>query len=191
MQTQAGSVTDGMSAFGTELARLMQARGLGVRELARQVPCNPGHISNLRSGKAQPSAGLAADLDKALGASGTLAALAPAPGRPRVASPDLLAADDEIAALELARRAGASDVGNSVIEQLELAVDDLTIAYPGAPPGELLGRVRAHLRYVGGLLDARAPSRSPGRCSPGWIRPPTGRPGRAAPPQPGWTCRWR
>ena len=30
-----------MSDFGTELARLMAARGLGVRELARMVPCNP------------------------------------------------------------------------------------------------------------------------------------------------------
>ena len=38
-----------MSDFGTELARLMTARGVGVRELARMVPCNPGHISNLRS----------------------------------------------------------------------------------------------------------------------------------------------
>ena len=44
-----------MSGFGTELARLMAARGLGVRELARMAPCNPGHISNLRSGKARPS----------------------------------------------------------------------------------------------------------------------------------------
>ena len=139
-----------------ELARLMQARGVGVRELARQVPCNPGHISNLRSGKARPSAGLAADLDRALGAGGALAGLAPAPGRPRGAGPGLSAADDEIAALELARRAGASDVGNGVVDRLELAVDDLAIAYPGTPPGELLGRVRAHLGYVGGLLDARA-----------------------------------
>ena len=48
-----------MSDFGTELARLMAARGLGVRELARMVPCNPGHISNLRSGKARPSPELA------------------------------------------------------------------------------------------------------------------------------------
>ena len=48
-----------MSDFGTELARLMTARGLGVRELARMVPCNPGHISNLRSGKARPSPELA------------------------------------------------------------------------------------------------------------------------------------
>lgn len=156
MNAQAGSVTRGMSAFGTELARLMEARGLGVRELARQVPCNPGHISNLRSGRAQPSAGLAADLDKALGAGGTLAALAPVPGRGRPAGPDFLADGDEIAALELARRAGASDVGNSVIERLELAVDELAVAYPGTAPDELLGRVRAHLGYVGGLLDARA-----------------------------------
>src|ERR1039458_6060424 len=71
-------VTRYMSAFSTELARLMEARGLGVREVARRVPCNPGHISNLRSGKAQPSPELAADLDKVLGADGTLTALAPA-----------------------------------------------------------------------------------------------------------------
>jgi hypothetical protein len=33
------------------------------RELARMVPCNPGHISNLRSGKARPSPELAETLD--------------------------------------------------------------------------------------------------------------------------------
>ena len=66
-----------MNDFGKELARLMQARGLGVRELARMVPCNPGHISNLRSGKAQPSPELAESLDERLGADGTLRALAP------------------------------------------------------------------------------------------------------------------
>ena len=144
-----------MSAFGNELARLMEMRALGVRELARRVPCNPGHISNLRSGKAQPSPELAADLDKVLGAHGTLAALAPGQRRHRVHMPDL-AADDEIAALEFARRAEASDVGNSVLERLELTVDDLATAYPGTPPADLLVRVRTHLGYVGHLLDARA-----------------------------------
>jgi transcriptional regulator with XRE-family HTH domain len=145
-----------MSAFGRELARLMEARGLGVREVARRVPCNPGHISNLRSGKARPSPELAADLDKVLGADGTLAALAPAQRRHRVTVPDLAAADDEIAALEFARRAEASDVGNSVLEHLELTVDDLATAYPGTPPADLLVRVRTHLGYAGHLLDARA-----------------------------------
>src|SRR5487761_1573285 len=144
-----------MSAFGTELARLMDTRGLGVRELARRVPCNPGHISNLRTGKARPSPELAADLDLALGADGTLTALAPTPRRRRVRT-ELSSADDEIAALELARRAEASDVGNNVLDQLEVTVDDLAIAYPGTPPAHLLSRIRIHLGYVSNLLDARA-----------------------------------
>ena len=145
-----------MSAFGRELARLMEARGLGVREVARRVPCNPGHVSNLRSGKARPSPELAADLDTVLDADGTLAALAPAQRRHRAPVLDLAGADDEIAALEFARRAEASDVENSVVEQLELTVDDLATAYPRTPPAYLLGRVRIHLGYVGHLLDARA-----------------------------------
>jgi transcriptional regulator with XRE-family HTH domain len=145
-----------VSAFGREMARLMEARGLGVREVARRVPCNPGHISNLRSGKARPSPELAADLDTVLGADGTLAALAPAQRSHRVPVPDLAGADDEIAALEFARRAEASDVGNSVVEQLELTVDDLATAYPRTPPADLLGPVRTHLGYAGHLLNDRA-----------------------------------
>jgi hypothetical protein len=65
-----------MSDFGRELARLMQARGVGVRELARAAYCNPGHISNLRSGKARPSPQLADTLDRHLAAGGSLAAIA-------------------------------------------------------------------------------------------------------------------
>jgi transcriptional regulator with XRE-family HTH domain len=77
----------GMSDFGRELARLMQVRGVGVRELARAAYCNPGHVSNLRSGTARPSPQLAETLDRYLGAGGTLAAIAarsaPARGRGR------------------------------------------------------------------------------------------------------------
>src|SRR5580658_504846 len=145
-----------MSYFGTELARLMAARGLGVRELARTVPCNPGHISNLRSGKARPSPELAEVLDERLAANGTLRALAaqPAPRRHQpAAAPD--SATDEIAALDLIRLAGASDAGTGTVERLELAVDELATAYPGTPPAELLDRVRGYLGFVGRLLDAR------------------------------------
>lgn len=63
--------------------------------------------------------------------------------------------DDELDALELARRAAASDIGSATLEQLELAVDDLAMAYPGTPPHELLVRVRRHLAYVGQLMDAK------------------------------------
>jgi tetratricopeptide (TPR) repeat protein len=131
----------------------MAARSLGVRAVARLVPCNPGHISNLRSGKASASSELAQCLDKLLGADGTLIALA-APGSRRLAARDRNP-DDEIAALELGRRAEASDVGDATVERLTLAVDELATAYPGTPPAELLVRVRAHLGYVGQLLDAR------------------------------------
>ena len=63
--------------------------------------------------------------------------------------------DDEIEALELARRVTASDVGVETLRRLEMAVDDLAAAYPRTPPAELLERVRRHLSYVAGLLDAR------------------------------------
>ena len=147
-----------MSDFGTELARLMAARGLGVRELARMVPCNPGHISNLRSGKARPSPELAEALDERLAADGTLRALAPdrPPGRHQltpVRDDSVIA--DEIAALDLVRQAEASQVGMGTVERLELTVDDLATAYPGTPSAVLLDRVRGYLGYVSRLLDAR------------------------------------
>jgi transcriptional regulator with XRE-family HTH domain len=143
-----------MNDFGTELARLMAVRGVGVRELGRRAHYNAGHISNLRNGRARPSPELAADLDAALGADGVLAALAPGPAARAPHGPGD-EADDEIAAIELGRRAEASDVGNETAGRLALAVDHLATAYPGTPPGELLGRVRAHLGYVGQFLGAR------------------------------------
>jgi tetratricopeptide (TPR) repeat protein len=147
-----------MSDFGTELARLMAVRGVGVRELARIVPCNAGHISNLRSGKARPSPELVEVLDERLEAGGSLRALVSTHERRRpqpAASRDDGAAADEIAAVEFGRLAEATEVGTGTVERLELAVDELAIAYPSTPSAELYGRVRDYLRYVGGLLDAR------------------------------------
>ena len=147
-----------MSDFGTELARLMTARGVGVRELARMVPCNPGHISNLRSGKARPSAELAEALDERLEAGGALRTLAPGrpPSRHELApAGDDSAVADEIAALDLVRQAEASQVGSGTVEQLELAVDDLAMTYPGTPAAVLLDRVRGYLGHVTRLLDAK------------------------------------
>jgi hypothetical protein len=147
-----------MSDFGTELARLMAVRGVGVRELARIVPCNAGHISNLRSGKARPSPELVEVLDERLEAGGSLRALVSTHERRRpqpAASRDDGTAADEIAAVEFGRLAEATEVGTGTVERLELAVDELAIAYPSTPSAELYGRVRDYLRYVGGLLDAR------------------------------------
>ncbi|MEV7005718.1 hypothetical protein [Streptosporangium sp. NPDC051022] len=63
--------------------------------------------------------------------------------------------DDEIAAMDLARRVGGSDVSEETLLRLEAAFDDLAVAYQGTPPTELLDRVRRHLTYVARLLDAR------------------------------------
>lgn len=65
-----------MSTFSTELYRLMAERRIGVREIARLVPCNAGYISNLRSGRKRPSAQTARRLDVVLDAGGQLASLA-------------------------------------------------------------------------------------------------------------------
>jgi hypothetical protein len=122
------------------------------------VPCNPGHISNLRSGKSQPSPELAEALDERLEAGGALRALTPdrAPGRHRlIPARDNGAIADEIAALDLIRQAEATQVGSGTVERLELAVDDLATAYPSTPSAVLLDRVHSYLGYVSRLLDAK------------------------------------
>ncbi|GAA0606553.1 hypothetical protein GCM10010174_24440 [Kutzneria viridogrisea] len=63
--------------------------------------------------------------------------------------------DDELEALELVRRVGATDVSSGTLARLESAVDDLAIAYPRTPPQELIQRVRRHIGYVNRLLDGR------------------------------------
>lgn len=54
----------------------MAERRLGVRATARLVPCNPGYISNLRSGRRRPSPQVAQRLDVVLDTGGSLANLA-------------------------------------------------------------------------------------------------------------------
>jgi transcriptional regulator with XRE-family HTH domain len=59
-------------SFGAELARLMDRRGIGVRELARRTDYTAGYISNLRTGAKAPSPMVARILDSALEAGGRL-----------------------------------------------------------------------------------------------------------------------
>ncbi len=81
----------------------MRECGTGVCELARLVTCNPGHISNLRSGKARPSAGLAQILDGILaGAITGITETLDVAGLPDWGSPGFRAALDQA-------KAGAAD----------------------------------------------------------------------------------
>jgi tetratricopeptide (TPR) repeat protein len=63
--------------------------------------------------------------------------------------------DAVVEAMELARRAEASDVGADALASIERAVERLRHAAADAPPGSLLPAVRAQRRYLGRLLDGR------------------------------------
>lgn len=141
----------GRMGFAETLSRLMDERGISANALAAQVPCDKALISRYRNGRQHPSPRMAHRVDEVLGAGGQLAALAG--GAP--VDGDDGGSGDEIGALELARRAAATDVGTATVDRLERAVDSLAIAYPGTAPAALLRRVRAHLGYVTTLLDAR------------------------------------
>jgi transcriptional regulator with XRE-family HTH domain len=64
-------------------------------------------------------------------------------------------ADAVVEAMELARRAEASELGADALAGVEGAVARLRRAASATPPRELLPAVRAQLRYVGGLLEGR------------------------------------
>lgn len=146
-----------MGSFAEALRALMDERGVSGSALAREVPCDRAMISRYLSGKRQPSRKMAARIDQVLVAGGELTALT-GTGRPAagITSPgDPGGFDDEITAIEFARRAAASDAGEATVRRMEQVVDGLATAYPGTPPAELLGRVRAHLGYASRLLDGR------------------------------------
>jgi plasmid maintenance system antidote protein VapI len=52
--------------FAVALTDLMTEHGIGVRALARRIPCDPGLISKLASGKQAPSRQMASRLDDTL-----------------------------------------------------------------------------------------------------------------------------
>lgn len=156
-----------MDDFAARLTAAMEARPIGVRALARRVHCDPGLISRLANGKQNPSPKMAALLDDALGAGGTLI------GSPRTttAAPPGPGLDDEIAAIEISRRTSATDVGEVTVGRLEQAVDDLAVAYPHVAPAMLLQRARGYLDYTSGLLNGQVTLTEHRRLlvSTGWL----------------------
>ena len=151
--------------FAEALRALMAERGISVRELARRVPCDKGHVSRLRNGHTRPSPTTAAKLDEILGAGGKLAAL----GRqhattrrdalklgvmtsvtPEVLSRVLDGAADE--AMEFTRMAGVTAVGRGVFEHLDAVIASIDRAYCTQPPAALLPLARAYRARVADLI---------------------------------------
>ena len=81
------------------------------------------------------------------------------------------APDAVVEAMELARRAEASDVGAGTLAGVERAVDRLRRAASSTPPEALIPAARAQRRYVGRLLESHL---TPGRqrrllAAAGWL----------------------
>ena len=64
--------------FGERVLALLEARGLSLRGLARRVPCDASHLSEVVHGRKPASLRVAARLDDLLAAGGELVALADA-----------------------------------------------------------------------------------------------------------------
>jgi hypothetical protein len=143
-----------MSEFSDELRRLMAERGAGVREVARQVPCNPGHLSNLRSGKKRPSPQIAARLDDVLGAGGILALRADG-AHARAGAVGGRGLVDELVdhAVEFGRWTEAANVGPGTVELLDEEIHRIARESVGAPLEPLVRRAVDVSRRAYALLQ--------------------------------------
>jgi hypothetical protein len=160
-----------MSDFGRELERLMQTRGIGVRELARAAYCNPGHISNLRSGKAHPSPQLADTLDRHLAAGGKLAAIVTrgAPGRQRGRAIRSSEPSRAIEALQVAMN--GNDDGLEIAEDgLAELVRHYSHIVAVAPSAAVYDEIVSARSFAGMLLDRGRQARRPELAiTTGWL----------------------
>ena len=120
-----------VDGFGETVKRLRTERGIGLRELARAVPIDPGHLSRIEHGVRPATPEIVAAIEAALW-------------------------DDELDSYELAQRAQSSDVGATALTGLESAFDRLATAYQRTSPAVLLPDVRRQLGYVARFLDKRA-----------------------------------
>lgn len=143
-----------MSDFSDVLRRLMTERGMGVREAARQVPCNPGHLSNLRSGKKRPSVQVAARLDDLLGAGGALAARAEGAGARAGRIPGRGLVDDLMDhAVEFGRWTETANVGPGTVELLDEEIHRVAREAVSVPLEPLVHRAAEVSRRAFALLQ--------------------------------------
>lgn len=141
--------------FGQALRRHRTQTGLSQTALAQHAHLGQSDISRYERDVQHPTPSTADMLDKATAADGYLHARVTAAGPraeslPRGNAPSF---GDELAAVELARRVEACDVGAETLQLLEQGFDQLATAYPTAIPEQLLPRLRDRLGYVQHLLE--------------------------------------
>src|SRR5215218_1383686 len=163
------------ACLGTLLRRLRTLHGLTQAGLGRRTGYDGSYVGATERAAVRPSRALIERCDDTLQAGGALLTLwpladrdwgtraapdppPPVPGRPAGPGPDAvpdLPADPVAEAMELARRAEASQLGGEAMAGLERALARLQRAALATPPTELIPSVRARRRYAGRLLQGR------------------------------------
>jgi DNA-binding XRE family transcriptional regulator len=159
-----------VAVLGATLRRLRTLEGLTQAGLARRISYDRSYIAAVERGTVRPSRTMVERCDQALQADGELLrhwALTGPGARPRAdgggepghrpAAPGGRTGPGRAVfeAVEVARRAEASQLGPGTLAGVERTVARLRDAADGTPPGELLPAVLAQLRYVGRLLERR------------------------------------
>jgi transcriptional regulator with XRE-family HTH domain len=124
-----------VTAFGEGVKKMRQDARLGLRELARRVPTDPGYLSKIERGTQVPSPDTALAIDRALRADGRLVALLPPPDRTALA-----VRESERLSRLIAEAPGQR--GDDLIADAE----GLAVAYLSSPPGPMLDEASAARR---------------------------------------------
>jgi transcriptional regulator with XRE-family HTH domain len=145
-----------MTDFGTELRRLLAARGVSLREAARRAPCDSGYLSKVAAGRRRPSAELAARLDDVLDAAGELVALASAPSSGTTSIAGIRRLSRAVEALQVAASGAAPGLDEDGLAELVRHYARAVAVTPSAAVYDELVSARA---FAGTLLDRCAPAR--------------------------------
>src|SRR5215211_5601859 len=148
------------ACLGTLLRRLRTLQGLTQVDLGRRTGFDGSYVGATERAAVRPSLALVERCDHTLQAGGALRTLwpladhewrtrpapsppPPAPARPADPGPDGPPTDPLLEAMELARQAEASELGEEAMAGLERTVERLQRAALATPPTELIPAVRA------------------------------------------------
>ena len=160
-----------MADFAAEVRRLMTERGMSLRGLAKASNYDPSHLSKVLSGHKPSSPYLAARLDDALGAGGTIRAAAqePPPRRAAKASAPERRPSGAVEALQVAMTGDPAgpDIGAAGLAEL---VRHYAHALAVAPSAAVYGELLSARSFAGTLLGRSAARQRPDlTVTAGWL----------------------
>jgi transcriptional regulator with XRE-family HTH domain len=160
-----------MADFAAEVRRLMAERGMSLRGLAKAANYDPSYLSKVLSGHKPSSPYLAARLDDALGASGTIrdATQQPPPRREKKASTPRRMPSGAVEALQIAMTGDPAgpDIGADGLAEL---VQHYAHALAVAPSAVVYGELLSVRSFAGTLLGRSTPRHRPDlTVTAGWL----------------------